>query len=123
MRTKPQWIEERIICVPVAVIKTEKEIGLIGRDVTQVHHNHNASLFDVKVLPAIKRFNATIKLRPDAKHVLWHVWKVPLAMEAKVKIELAKLQSQGITASFAPGDVMCGKSKKTISLALCRLQS
>ena len=77
---------------------SEKEFGLIGRDVTRVDHNHNASLSDVKISPVIKGVKATMKLMHDAKPVFCRAQKVPLAMEDQVKIELAKLQAQGIIA-------------------------
>ena len=98
--------EKKIHSVDVAVIESEKEFGLIGRDVTRVDHIHNASLSDVKVLPAIKGVKATTKLKPDAKPVFCRARKVPPAMEDQVKIELAKLQAQGIIAPVDPGGVM-----------------
>ena len=100
-------------CVDVAVIESEKEFGLIGRDVTRVDHIHNASLSDVKVLPAIKGVKATIKLKPDAKPVFCRARKVPLALEDQVKIELANRQAQGIQeVSWMPGQ-SCGKGRMT----------
>ena len=121
--------EKKIHTVDVAVIESEKEFGLIGRDVTRVDHIHNASLYDVKVLPAIKGVKATINLKPDAKPVFCRARKVPLAMEDQVKIELAKLQAQGIIAPVDPGGVMNAspdvwqRKKDGSSSALCRLQS
>ena len=101
LSTIPRWIEaydghrmlylghlmceipwkKKIHSVDVAVIESEKEFGLIGRNVTRVDHIHNASLSDVKVLPAIEGVKATIKLKPDAKPVFSRARKVPLAME------------------------------------------
>ena len=98
--------EKKIHSVDVAVIESEKDFGLIGRDVTRVDHIHNASLSDVKVLPAISGNKATIKLKPDTKPDFLRARKVPLAMEDQVKIELAKLQAQGIIAPVDPGGVM-----------------
>ena len=63
-------------------------------------------LYNVKVLPALEGVKATIKLKPDAKPVFCRARKVPLAMEDQVKIELTKLQGQGIIASVDPGGVM-----------------
>ena len=83
---------KRIYNVDVAVIEYKNEFGLIGRDVTRVDQIHNASFSDVKVLPAIKGVNATIKLKIDAEPVFCRAWKVPLAMEAQVKVELTKAQ-------------------------------
>ena len=116
--------EKKIHSVDVAVIESEKEFGLIGRDVTRVDHIHNASLSDVKVLPAIKGVKATIKLKPDAKPVFCRARKVPLAMEDQVKSELAKLQAQGIIAPVDPGGVMnaspvAWQRKKDGSFRLC----
>ena len=86
-----------------------------------VDHIHNASLSDIKVLPAIEGVKATIKLTPDAKPVFCRVRKVPLAMEDQVKIELGKLQAQRI---IDPGGVMNASSvmwqrKKDGSFRLC----
>ena len=60
--------KKNIHAVDVAVIESEKDFGLIGRDVTRVDHIHSASLSDVEVLPAIKGVKATIKLKPEAKN-------------------------------------------------------
>ena len=98
--------EKKILSFDVEVIESEKEFGLIGRDVTRVDHIHNASLSDVKVLLALKGVKATISLKADAKPVFCRARKVPLAMKAQVKIELAKLQAQGIIAPVDPGGVM-----------------
>ena len=98
--------EKKIHSNDVAVIESEKAFGMIGRDMTQVDHIHNASVSDVKVLLAIKGVNATIKLKPDAKPVFCRARKVPLAMKDQFKIELAKLQAQGIITSVDPGGVM-----------------
>ena len=92
--------------VNVGVIESEKEFGLIGRDVTQVDSVHSSSVTDVKFLPAVKGVKATIKLKPDAKPVFCRARKVPLAMETQVKAELEKLQEQGIIAPVEPGGVM-----------------
>ena len=116
---------KKIHSVDVAVIESQKEFGKIGRDVTRVDHIHNTSLSDVKVLPAIKGVKATIKLKPDAKPVFCRARKVPLAMEDdQVKIELAKLQTQGIIAPVDPGGVMNAspvvwQRKKDGSFRLC----
>ena len=72
--------EKKIHSVDVAVIESEKEFGLIGRNVTRVDHVHNASLSDEKVLPVIKGVKATIKRKPGAKPVFCRARKVPLAM-------------------------------------------
>ena len=45
--------EKKILTVDVARNESEKEIGMIGAEVTRVDHIQNASLSDVKVLPAI----------------------------------------------------------------------
>ena len=116
--------EKKIHSVDVAVIESEKEFGLIGRDVTRVDHFHNESLSDVKVLPAIKGFKATIKLKPDAKPVFCRARKSPLAMEDQVKIELAELQAQEIIAPVDPAGVMNAspvvwQRKKDGSFRLC----
>ena len=87
-------MEEEIHSIDVAVIELEKEIGLIGRDVTQIDHIHNVSLSDVKVLPAITGVKDTIKLNLEAKPLFYRGRKIPVAMETQVKIELAKLQEQ-----------------------------
>ena len=41
-----------------AVMESGKESGLIGRDVTRVDHNHNASLSNVNIMPVIKGVEA-----------------------------------------------------------------
>ena len=66
---KREILGKKIHSVDVAVIESETKFGLISRDVTRVDQIHNASLSDVKVLPAIKRIKATIKLKLDAKPV------------------------------------------------------
>ena len=88
LKSEVPW-EKNIHSVDVAVIESEKEFGLIGRNMTRVDHIHNAFLSDVKIMPAIKRVKATIKLKPDAKPVFCRARKVPLAMDDPVKIELA----------------------------------
>ena len=116
--------EKKIHSVDVAVNEPEKEFGLIGRDVTSVDHIHNVSLFDVKVLLAVKGVKAIIKLKPDAKPVFCRARKVLLAMEDQVKIELAKLQARGIIAPVNPGGAMNAspvvwQRKKDGSFRLC----
>ena len=98
--------EKKIHTVDVAVIESEKDFRLIGRDVTRADHIHNASLSDVKILPALKGVKAIIKLKPDAKPVSCRARKLLLAMEDQVKIELAKFQAQGIIAPVDQGAVM-----------------
>ena len=78
LKCEVPW-EKKIQSVEVAVIESEKESGLIGRDVTRADHIHIASLSDVKVLPAIKGVEATIKLKPDAKPVILP-WKTSSRM-------------------------------------------
>ena len=110
----------------VADIESEKEFGLIDRDVTRVDHIHNASLSDVKVLPVIKGVEATIKLKPDAKPVFCRGRKVRLAMEAQIKFELAKIQAHGTNRSKRCLECLINrvaKEERRIFSALLRLQS
>ena len=66
MKCEVPW-ERNIHTVDVAVIESEKEFGLIDRDVSRVDHIHNASSSDVEVLPDIEAVKATLNLKPDPK--------------------------------------------------------
>ena len=103
MRT--YW-EKDIGCVDVGGIESEKEFGLIGRDVTRVHHIPNASLTNIEILLGIDKVKATINMKPGPKPVFCSARNIPLAKKVQVKIELAKLQAKGKIARIDAEGVM-----------------
>ena len=112
----------KFIALTVQLSKSEKEFGLIDRDVTHVDHIQNASLSDVKVLPAIKDVEDTINLKPDAKPVFCRARKVPHAMEPRSILILRNFRH--ILAPVDPGGVMNASTvvwqrKKHGSFRLC----
>ena len=106
LNTNPRWIEaydghrmqylghleceipweKKVHRVDVGVIESEKEFGLIGRDVTQVDSVHSSSVTDVKFLPAVKGVKATIKLKPDAKPVFFVPGRFRLPWKPKSRL-------------------------------------
>ena len=112
----------KTFCVDFAIVTSEKKF----RDMTSVDHIHNVTSYDVKILPLIERVNVNIpnKQRPDAKHVFCRALKIPSAMGAQVKTELAKRLAQGTIFAVEPGGVMnvppvVWQKKKSGSPRLC----
>ena len=83
---KCEILWEKIHCVDVAVIESENEFGLIGRDVNRVDLIQNGSLTDVKVLPALKGDKATNKPKPDGKPVFVDLGKLYLPWKLKWRL-------------------------------------
>jgi hypothetical protein len=108
----------------LVVIKSEKEYGLLGRDLlTDTTAIHAASTPE-EILPTIKGIQATIRLKPGAKPTFCPARKVPLPLRESVVAELGRLERMGIITPCRPGGTenaspVVWVKKKDGSLRMC----
>jgi len=79
--------------VKFRVVESQKEYGLLGRDVI----DSDVKVFQVEnMLPSIKGIQATVRLKPGAANMFCKARRVPLSMEKEVSDTLNKLEQQGV---------------------------
>jgi len=85
--------KENTKCVKLRIVKSDKDYGLLGRDVI----NANEYVLSVdKTLSTIKGFEASIRLKPGSKNTFCKARRIPLALEKEVNMELDRLEARGI---------------------------
>jgi hypothetical protein len=89
------------------VLKSSNSFGLLGRDlITENGSNTDAminNVSEVKYLPVIKGFKASMKLKPDAVDKYCPARPVPIALQEKVTNELQRLEQMGVITQCEPG--------------------
>ena len=79
-----------------AVVQSDKEIELLGRDLLPITAEH---------LPAVKGYKAHVRLIPGTLPMFWKARKKPLPLQDKVTEKLEQMVRQGILEPVQPGVV------------------
>ena len=91
----------------LTVVQSEKEFGLLGRDLLQAEDAlqsvHHSSEENSEFLPSIKGVQASMELLEGAKNVFCRARPVPLALENKVNAELDRLERRGVISKISGG--------------------
>ena len=97
-----EWNESRLTQKQLAVVQSDKEFGLLGRDLLPKHGVNNIT---IEHLPAIKIYKAHVKLIPGSQPMLCKARKIPLPLQDKVTEKLEQMVRQGILEPVQPGGV------------------
>jgi hypothetical protein len=104
MTTLGRWsvaveLHGRLHPADLVVVQSRKTYGLLGRDLLnseQLFATDHTQKITTDILPAIKGIKATMELMDNARPKFCRARPVPVALEAKVNIELDRLQSLGV---------------------------
>ena len=97
-----EWNGRRLTQKQLAVVQSDKEFGLLGRDLLPKHGVNNIT---VEHLPAVKGYKAHVKLIPGTKPMFCKARKIPLPLQDKVTEKLEQMVRQGILKPIQPGGV------------------
>ena len=86
----------------LAIVQSDKEFGLLGRDLLPKHGVNNIT---AEHLPAVKVYKAHVKLIPGAQPMFCKARKIPLPLQDKVTEKLEQMVRQGILEPAQPGGV------------------
>ena len=116
-----EWNGSRLIKKQLAVVQSDKEFGLRGRDLLFKHGEKNIT---TKHLPAVKGYKAHMKLIPGSKPMFCKAKKIPQPLQDKVTEKLEQMVGQGIFEPEQPGVVNNGspvvrQRKKRGEVRLC----
>ena len=100
---------------------SDKEFGLLGRDLLAKHGVNNIT---AEHLPAVKGYNAHVKLIPGTQPMFCKARKIPLLLQDKVTEKLKQMVRQGILEPVQPGGVnnaspVVWQRKRSGELRLC----
>ena len=115
------WNGSKLTQKQLAVVQSDKEFGLLGRDLRPKHGVNNVT---AKHLLAVKGYKAHVKLIPGTQPMFCKVRKVPLPLQDKVTEKLEQMVRQGILEPVEPGGVtnaspVVWQRKKSGELRLC----
>ena len=116
-----EWNGSRLTQKQLAVVQSDKEFGLLGRDLLPKHVVNNIT---AEHLPAVKGYKALVKLIPGTQSMFWKARKILLPFQDKVKEKLEQMVRQGILEPVQPGRVTYASSvvwqrKRSGELRLC----
>ena len=77
-----EWNGSRLTQKHLAVVQSNKEFGLLGRDILPKHGMKNIT---TKHLPAVKDYKAHVKLIPGSQPMFCKARKKPLPLQEKSK--------------------------------------
>ena len=97
-----EWNGSRLMQKQLAVVQSDGEFGLLGRDLLPKHGVNNNT---AEHLPAVKGYNAHVKLIPGTQPMFFKARKIPLPHQDKVKEKLEQIVIQGIREPVQPGGV------------------
>ena len=112
----------RITQKQLEVVQSDKEFGLLGRDLLPKHGVNNIT---AEHLPAVKGYKAHVKLLiPGTQPMFCKAKKTPLPLQDKVTEKLEQMVRQGILEPVQPGGVtnastVMWQRKKSGELRLC----
>ena len=86
----------------LAVVQSDKEFGLLGRDVLPKHGVNNIT---AEHLLAVKGYKAHENLIPGTQPIFCKARKTPLPLQDKVTEKLEQMVRQGILEPVQPGGV------------------
>ena len=116
-----EWNGSRLTQKQLAVVQSDKEFGLLGRDLLPKHGLNNIT---AEHLPAVKGYKAHVKLIPGTQPMFCKARKIPLPLQDKVTEKLEQMVRQGILEPVQPGGVtnespVVWQRKKSGELRLC----
>ena len=116
-----EWNGSKLTQKQLAVVQSDKEFGLLGRDLLPKHGVKNIT---TEHLPAVKDYKAHVKLIPGTQKMFCKARKIPLPLQDKVTEKLEQMARQGILEPVQPGGVtnaspVVWKRKKSGELRLC----
>ena len=116
-----EWNGSKLTQKQLAVVQSDKEFGLHGRDLLPKHGVNNIT---AKHLPAVKGYKAFVKLIPGTQPMFCKARKIPLPLQDKVTEKLEQMIRQGIFEPAQPGEVtnaspVVWERKKSGELRLC----
>ena len=103
-----EWNESRYVKKQLAVVESDKEFRLLGRDLLPKHCVNNIT---TEHLPAVKGYKAHVKLIPGSqpmfckKHLFLYFRKIPLPLQDKVTEKLEQMVKQRTLEPVQPGGV------------------
>ena len=80
-----EWNGSRLTQKQLAVVQSDNEIGLLGRDLL---HKHGVNNITTEHLPAVKGYKAHVKLIPGSQPMFCEARKIPLPLQDKVTEKL-----------------------------------
>ena len=115
-----QWNGSKLTQKQLAVVQSDKEFGLLGRDLPK----HGVNNITAEHLPAVKGHKAHVKLIPGTQPMFCQARKIPLPLQDKVTEKLEQMVRQGILEPVQPGGVtnaspVVWQRKKSGELRLC----
>ena len=88
-----EWNGSRLTQKQLAVVQSDKEFGLLGRNLLPKHGVNNIT---AEHLPAVKGCKAHVKLIPGTQPMFCKARKIPLPLLDKVTEKLDQMVGQGI---------------------------
>ena len=76
-----EWNGSKLKQKQLAVVQSDKELGLLGRDFLPKHGVNNIT---AEHLPAVKGYKAHVKLKPGTQPMFFKARKIPLTLQDKV---------------------------------------
>ena len=116
-----EWNGSRLTRKQLAVVQSDKEFGLLGRDFLLKHGANNIT---AEHLPALRGYKFHVKLIPGTQPMLCKARKLPLPLQYKVTEKLEQTVRQGIFEPVQPGGFtnaspVVWQRKKSGELKLC----
>ena len=97
-----EWNGSRPAQKQLAVVQSDQEFGLLGRDLLPKHIVNNIT---TEHGPAVKGYKAHVKLIPGSQPMFCKARKIPLPLQDKVTEKLGQMFRQGILEPVQPGGV------------------
>ena len=116
-----EWNGSRLTQKQLAAVQSDKEFGLLGRDLLPKHSVNNIT---AEHLPAVEGYKAHVKLIPGTQPMFCKARKIPLPLQDKVTEKLEQMVRQSILEPVQPGGVtnaspVVWQRKKSGELRLC----
>ena len=97
-----EWNGSKLTQKQLAVVQSDKEFGLLGRDLLPKHGVKNIT---AEQLPAVKVYKAHVNLILGTQPMFCKARKIPLPLQDKVTGKLEQMVRQGIFEPVQPGGV------------------
>ena len=116
-----EWNGSRLKQKQLAVVQSDKEFGLLGRNLLPKHGANNIT---AKHLPAVEGYNAHVKLIPGTQSMFCKARKITLPLQDKVTEKLEQMVRQGILEPVQPEGVtnaspVVWQTRKSGELRIC----
>ena len=113
LTSEVEWNGSKLTQKQLAVVQSDKEFGLLGRDLLPKHDVKNIT---TEHLPAVKGYKAHVKLIPGSQPMFCKARKIPLRLQDKVTEKLEQMVTQGILKPVQQESLMhlqwCGRERK-----------